>query len=105
MKPPVRPERITFAREHSRRVFVLALEREHAGGERKTAGHVFAQLPAENLAVVLESWKRDLADLGAGERSRRQCRSQLLVANADDVFVATVGRFRFRPQVEELFRS
>ena len=42
MEAPVGAERVAFAGEHARRVLVLALEREHAGGERKAAGHVFA---------------------------------------------------------------
>ena len=95
-------ERIALAREHARRVLVLALEREHAGGVREAAGNVFQQHPAQQFAVVLVVRQRDLADLGAGQRGRRQLGAQLAVADLDDVLVARVGLLHLRPHVEQL---
>jgi hypothetical protein len=105
MKALVGAERIAFTREHSRRIFVFALEREHAGAVRKAARDVFAQLPAQDFAVVLEFRQHDLANLRPRERGRRQRGTQLLVANPDDVFIPAVRRLRLRPQVEQFFRS
>ena len=72
VEAPVGAERIAFAREHARRVFVLALEVEHARSERELAGQVLAHAPAQKLAVVLEPRQRDLGHLGAGERGAGQ---------------------------------
>ena len=71
-------ERVAFAGEHARRILVLALEREHAGGEREAAGHVLAQLPAQDLAVVLVARQRDLADLAC--RTATSCVSAVRIS-------------------------
>ena len=105
VEAPVGAERVAFAGEHPRRILVLALEREHAGGEREAAGHVLPQLPAQDLAVVLELRQRDLRNVRAGERRRRQRGADLLVADLHDVFVAGVRGLRLRPHVEQLLRA
>ena len=61
----VGPKRIALAREHARRVFAFALEREHARGVRIRPRHVFEQQPFELFAFVFEARQHDLADLGA----------------------------------------
>ena len=63
MEALVGAERVAFAREHPRRILVLALEREHARRERKLPGTFSRQLPAQDLAVVLVPGQRDLAHL------------------------------------------
>ncbi len=70
----------------------------------KAPGHVLPQLPAQDLAVVLERRQRDLADLRAGQRRRRELGADLLVADLHDVLVARVRGLRLRPHVEELPR-
>jgi hypothetical protein len=58
-------ERVALAREHASRILVLALEVEHARGERELAGQVLAHTPAQKLAVVLVARERDLRHLRA----------------------------------------
>ena len=53
LEPPVGARRVALAGEHPRRVLVLALEREDAGGEREEARQVLAAPEAHQLAVVL----------------------------------------------------
>jgi hypothetical protein len=105
VKAAIGAEGVALAREHARRVFVLALEREHARRERKAARHVLRELPAQDLAVVLVARQRDLAHLGAGQRRRGQRRANLLVADLHDILLASVGRLGLRPHVEKLLRG
>ncbi len=78
-------KRIALAREHARRVFVLALEGEHAGRVGIGARHVFLQQEAQDLAIVLEARQRHLADLGARERAGGELGANLLVADLHHV--------------------
>ena len=95
-------ERIAFAREHPRRVLALALEGEDAGGVGEAAGHVLAQQPRQDLAVVPPARQRHLGDARAGERGLRERRADLLVAHAHDVLVAGIGLADRRPHLEQL---
>ena len=102
MEALVGAERIAFACEHARRILVLALEREHTGSEREAAGNVFAELPAEDLAVVFELGQRDLWDVRPREGDRRQRRADFLAADFHDIFVPGVRGLGLRPHIEEL---
>ena len=53
VEPTVGARRAALAREHPRRVLVLALQGEHPGGEREPTGQVLAPDEPEQLAVVL----------------------------------------------------
>ncbi len=53
LEAPVGAEGIALAGEHARRVLVLALEGEGAGGVGEAARHVVQQQPLQQLAVVL----------------------------------------------------
>ena len=94
-------ERIAFAREHPRWVFVLALEREHAGGIRKIAGQVFPHQPFERLAVVLELRQGHFRDLRAGQRRRLQRRADLAIADLGDLLVARISLPDLRPFLQQ----
>jgi hypothetical protein len=102
MEAPVGAERVALAREHARRVLVLALEGEHAGGVRELAGQVLAQAPAQKLAVVLIARQRDLRHVRARERGGREPRADLAVADCHDALVARIGLYRLRPGCEQL---
>src|SRR5262249_59105833 len=78
------------------------LEREHAGGERERSGDVLAELPAEDLAVVLELRQCDLRHVRAGERYGGERRADLLVPYLHHVLVARGSRFGLWPHPEEL---
>ena len=68
------------------------LNGEDAGGEREAAGHVLAQQPRQDLAVVLASAAAPLWGCACRTaRSRSSVGADLLVAHAHDVLVAGVG--------------
>ena len=79
---------VALAREHARGIFILALEREHAGGVGEGAGHVLQQQPFEQLAVVFVARQRDLADGAARERLGGELGTQFAAADFDHVLVA-----------------
>ncbi len=105
VEAPVGAVRVALAREHPRRVLVLALEREHAGGERKAARHVLQELPAEDFRCIVELRQRDLGYVRAGQRRRGERRANLLAADLHDVLVAGIGGLGLRPHVEQLLRA
>jgi hypothetical protein len=72
VKAPVGAQRVTLAREHTRRVLVLALEGKYARGKREGAGHVLKHQPAQNFTMILEARQRHLWDAGARERNMDQ---------------------------------
>ena len=61
-------ERVALAGEHAGRVLALALEREHAGGEREVAGQVLRAQEAQQLAVVVVAGQRHPRDPRARQR-------------------------------------
>src|SRR5688572_1448636 len=75
---------------------------EYAAGEREFAGQVLAQPPAQELAVVLESRQRDLADLAARKRRVGERGAHLALAYLDHLLVARVGLQRLGPRFEQL---
>ena len=56
MKTLVGAEGIAFASEHPRRIFILALEGEHAAGVRERPGHVFQHQPLEQSRIQSTDW-------------------------------------------------
>ena len=102
LEATVGAECITFAGEHTGRVFVLALEREHAGRIREAAGQVFLHQPGQQVAVVAVIRQRDLAHAVAGERLVIQAGTDFLVADLHHMLVARVGGAQFRPGFEQL---
>src|SRR5919107_561102 len=82
---------IALAREHPRRVLVVALEREDAGGEGEVTGQVLVAPEAHELAMVGEAGERDARDLVAAQRLPRQPGGDLAVADHHDLLVAGVG--------------
>jgi hypothetical protein len=95
-------EGVAFAGEHAGRIFVLALEGEHAGGVGEGTGHVLAHQELEQFALVLEARQRDLADLRAGQRLVDQAGADFLVADLDHVLVAGIGLLHVRPHRQQL---
>src|SRR5260221_1556699 len=102
MEAAVGAERIAFAREHARRILVLALEGEHAGGERKETGEGLSHPPFQNLAVILESGERDFRQPGSRKGNRVEPGVDFLFAHLDHVLVARVGPLRLGPLPDEL---
>src|SRR5260221_72776 len=102
MEAAVGAERIAFAREHARRILVLALEGEHAGGERKETGEGLSHPPFQNLAVILESGERDFRQPGSRKGNRVEPGVDFLFAHLDHVLVARVGPLRLGPLLDEL---
>src|SRR5215210_6218380 len=101
MEALVGAKRVALAREHARRILVLALEREHAGRVREFTGQVLAHAPAQELAVILELRQRDLRYLGPRERGGSQSAADLLAAHLGDMLVAGIGLLRRRPRIGE----
>src|SRR5205823_12559358 len=64
-------------------------------------GHVLFELPAENLADILELRQGDSRDARAGKRHSRQRAANLLVADPRDVFFAAVRGLGLRPGREQ----
>ena len=61
-------EGVALAGEHAGRVLVVALEREHPGGEREAAGQVLGAHEGDQVAVVGEGRHRDSWHEGARQR-------------------------------------
>src|SRR5882672_1138761 len=102
MEAAVGAEGIAFAREHARRILVLALEGKYACCKREGAGQVLAQAPLEDLAVVLEARQRHLRYPGSGEGDRVEPGADFPLAHLDHLLVARVGPLRLRPLLDEL---
>src|SRR4051812_32888472 len=83
MEALVGAERIALAGEHARRVLVLPLEGEDAGGEWEFAGQVLAHAPAQQPPMALERGGGAFGPFGPrrGGLSRR----------GGDVFAAFLG--------------
>src|SRR5207248_1507987 len=95
-------ERIALAREHARRILVLALEGKYSRGEGEGSGQVLAHAPFEDLAVVLETGQRDFRHLGPRKGNRVEPGTDFPLAYFDHLFFADVILFYLRPIVEEL---
>ncbi len=95
-------EGVALAGEHARRVLALALEGEDAAGIGEAAGQVLLEQPGQDVAVVLEPGQRDLGDLGAGQRRRRELGAHLPVADPDHVLLARVALLHLGPDVDQL---
>ena len=94
--------RAALAGEHARRVLVLALEGEDAGGERELPRRRLAQEPGQHVAPVLVPGQGDLGDAQVRQRLAHQVELDHLVAHLVLVLgggVALAGR---RPLVEQL---
>src|SRR3954468_8148082 len=104
MEALVGAEGIALAGEHARRVLVLPLEGEDAGGEREFARQVLAHAPAQQLAMVLELGQGDLRHLGSRKRGRSQRSADVLAAYLRYMLVARIRLSRFGPRVEQPLR-
>ena len=87
-----------FAGEHARRVLVVALRREHAGGVREAAGQVLAPEPAVQVVAVPEPGQRDAGHERAGDRLARPPAPLLGIG-------AVVGEQAAHVAVDRLFGS
>ena len=101
MEPPVGAERVALSREHAGGCLALALEREHACGERVAAGDVLLAEVAHEVAGIVGARQRDAGEAGAGQGVPPQRGVQLLVADRHDELVGRVLLADRRPRLEK----
>ena len=90
LEAAVGAEGVTLAGEHARRVLVVPLEGEDAGGEGEVAGEVLAAQEGEQVTPVVHPRQRDATNRVAGQRLLDELGVQLLVADLDHVLVARI---------------
>jgi hypothetical protein len=101
LEAAVRTEGVALAGEHPGRVLVVALEREHAGGEGERAGQVLAPEEPQQFAVVGQAGQGDARDAVAGERLAPERGVDLAVADLHHELVGGVPLLRGGPGVEQ----
>ena len=105
LETAVGAERIAFASEHARDIFVLALELKHARGKWKIAGQIFAPQPVQQFAMVCEFRKCYFRQMRAGQSRHGELGADFAVAHFHHVLVARIRSLYLRPAVEQGFAA
>ena len=95
--------RSAFPRKHAGRVFAFALKRINPRRIGELTGNVFLQLPMQQIAPSLITWRADFWHLGMTQTLCMRGHAQFFVANFEHVFWRFIQSLNTAPTLYQRF--